>query len=207
MSRPHRGNIVIISSPSGGGKTSICRKLLSRARRRKGWTFSVSYTTRKKRVGERNGREYFFVSDAEFERLVAQDSFAEHFKVHLYRYGTPRKPMERVLKNGGVMLLDVDVQGATKLHKEYPEAITIFIKPPSLQALKQRLKLRGTETPEQFKVRFENAAREMQYYRRFDYVVVNDDLMVAVSKVLAIITAHNCRTDRPNLEQKSRLNS
>jgi guanylate kinase len=158
-------------------------------------------------VGERNGREYFFVSDAEFERLVAQDFFAEYFQVHLYRYGTPRKPMERVLKNGGVMLLDVDVQGAAKLHKEYPEAITIFVLPPSLNALKQRLRLRGTETPEQFKVRFENAAREINDYHRFDYVVENDDLKVAVSKVLAIITAHNCRTDRANLEQIPILNS
>lgn len=207
MSRPHPGKIVIISSPSGGGKTSICRKLLSRARRGKGWTFSISYTTREKRPGERDGREYFFVSDEEFDRLVARDYFAEHCRVHLYRYGTPRIPLERVLKNGGVMLLDVDVKGAAKLHRVYPEAITIFVLPPSLAALKQRLKLRGTETPEQFRVRFENAKKEIKDFKKFDYVVENKDLMAAVSRVLAIITAHNCRTDRANLEQIHILNS
>jgi guanylate kinase len=200
-----KGKIVIISSPSGGGKTSICRRLLTPARRRGGWTFSVSYTTRPKRPGERNGREYYFVTVSEFSRLAAQDFFAEHCRVHLYRYGTPREPVERVKKRGGVMLLDVDVKGARRLKSAYPEAITIFVLPPSLSALRQRLKRRGTETPEQLRVRFENARKEMKDFSRFDYVVVNDDLTKAAIKVLSIVEAHECRTDKMRKEQINRI--
>ena len=201
MRKAKRGKIVIISSPSGGGKTSICRKLLSPARRRRGWTFSVSYTTRTKRPGERDGREYYFVSDEKFNSLANKGFFAEHCRVHRYQYGTPHGPLQRVLKTGGVILLDVDVQGARKLQKAYPDAITIFVLPPSLPELKHRLRLRGTETAEQMQVRFENARREMRYYRRFDYVVINKELRAAVSQVLQIIGAHDCRTDRGNMEQ------
>jgi len=195
------GSIVIISSPSGGGKTSICRKLLSRSRRERGWTFSVSYTTRPMRVGERNGREYFFVTDNRFEQLVQAGFFAEHFDVHTHRYGTPRGPLEHIIRNGGVMILDVDVQGAFRLRHEYPDAATIFVLPPSVPELRRRLRLRGTETKEQLAIRFENAKREMKLFRRFEYIVVNQTLDQAVQQVLAIIRAHPCRTDRVNKEQ------
>ncbi|PWB68492.1 guanylate kinase [candidate division GN15 bacterium] len=201
MRAKHPGSVVIISSPSGGGKTSICRRLLSRARRRHGWTFSVSYTTRRTRVGERNGREYFFVSDEKFEQLARSGFFAEHFHVHTHRYGTPRRPLEQVLRNGGVMILDVDVQGAFKLRKEYPDAVTIFILPPSVRELRRRLRQRGTETVEQLAIRFENARREMKLYRKFEYVVVNQALDLAVQQVLAIIGAHGCRVDKVDKEQ------
>lgn len=200
MNLPKPGRIVIISSPSGGGKSSICRKLLSPSRRKKGWFFSISYTTRKKRIGERNGREYFFISGEKFSELAARNFFAEHFKVHLYNYGTPRAPLERIRDKGGVILLDVDVQGAFKLKKEYPEAITIFILPPSIAQLRQRLKKRGTETLEQLKIRFENAKKEIPLYEKFDYVVINKELMVAVKQVLCIIEAHPCRID--NIDKK-----
>jgi guanylate kinase len=189
------GKIVIISSPSGGGKTSICRRLLTPARKRRGWAFSISYTTREKRRGERNGREYFFVDKDEFGRLVREGFFAEHFRVHLYQYGTPRDELNGVLRRGGVKLLDVDVQGALRLSKEYPQAITIFIVPPSTTALRRRLKQRGTETKQQLQVRFENARKEMKLYSRFQYAVVNDSLPQAVKEVLAIIESHYCRTD------------
>ena len=203
MKRP--GKTVIISSPSGGGKTSICRKLLSPKRRSENWRFSISYTTRKKRPGERNGREYFFVSDQEFAALVKRDFFAEHCRVHLYRYGTPRDQLERVARTGGVMVLDVDVQGAFKLRRAYPEAMTIFILPPSITALRKRLKKRGTETREQLKVRFENARKEMKLYRKFDYVVINEELDAAVKEVLSIIDSHHCRTDKLRAEQIARI--
>lgn len=195
------GSIVIISSPSGGGKTSICRRLLSKARRKQGWTFSISYTTRRMRVGERNGREYYFVDDARFERLARQGFFAEAFDVHANRYGTPRRPLEQVVRSGGVMLLDVDVQGAFKLRKEFPDAITIFILPPSVAELKRRLRYRGTETKEQLAIRFENARREMKLYHKFEYVVVNRELEQAVQQVLAVVRAHHCRADRIDKEQ------
>lgn len=195
------GSIVIISSPSGGGKTSICRRLLSRSRRRQGWTFSVSYTTRRMRVGERNGREYHFVSADRFAHLAKAGFFAEQFEVHTNRYGTPREPLERVRRGRGVMILDVDVQGAQKLRREYPDAITIFVLPPSVPELRQRLRLRGTETREQLAIRFENAKREMKLYHRFEYVVVNRILDTAVQEVLAIIRSHRCRTDKIDKEQ------
>jgi guanylate kinase len=175
--------------------------LLTPARKRAGWTFSISYTTREKRRGERNGREYHFVSDQQFNRLVHKNFFAEHFRVHLYRYGTPKGPVERVLRSGGVMLLDVDVKGAQRLYREYPSAITIFVLPPSLSALKQRLTKRGTETESQRRVRFENAKKELKFYQKFEYLVVNKKLNTAVSEVLAIIEAHGHRTNQIDLEQ------
>lgn len=201
------GKIVIISSPSGGGKTTICRKLLSPGRKRQGWRFSISYTTRDRRAGERNGREYYFVSDQEFEKKIRQDFFAEHFQVHLYKYGTPRGPLEEVRKKGGVMILDVDVQGARKLQKEYRHAITIFVLPPSITALRKRLRQRGTETKEQLKVRFETAKQEMASFRDygFEYVVINDDVAEATREVLAIIHAHHCRVENVPEEQIKRI--
>ena len=207
MKLKKKGKIVIISSPSGGGKTSICHKLLSPTRRRKGWKFSVSYTTRKPRIGERNGREYFFVDDDEFERKRKSGFFAESCAVHLYQYGTPRAPIERVRRHGGVMLFDLDVQGARKLLREYPDAIAVFVLPPSIRALKQRLDKRGTETAELRRIRFENARREMRTFRKyhFDYVVVNNDLDVAVKQVLAIVEAHDCRIERVDPELISRI--
>ena len=199
------GTIVVISSPSGGGKTSICRKLLSPSRKRRGWKFSISYTTREKRIGERNGREYHFVSEDEFKKLAAKDYFAEHFKVHLYRYGTPRKPLEKVIRDGGVVILDVDVQGAFRIKKAYPEAITIFVLPPSISVLKKRLIRRGTETVQQRRIRFENARKEMKLFSRFEYCVINQDLNTAVKEVLSIINCHHCRTEHIRPEQIKRL--
>jgi len=201
------GKIVIISSPSGGGKTSICRKLLSRTRRQQGWSFSISYTTRQKRSDERNGREYHFVSDQEFDRLAKKNFFAENFKVHLYKYGTPRGPLEQVRKNNGVKLLDVDVAGARKLRREYRDAISIFVLPPSISVLKSRLKLRGTETPEQLDIRLKNAVREMRSFKRygFQYLVVNNELKEAVREILGIIEAHDNRIEYFDKEQIRRI--
>lgn len=201
------GQIVIISSPSGGGKTSICRELLSPERKKAGWTFSISYTTREKRPNEEDGREYYFVNDEEFERKVDEDFFAEHFKVHLYNYGTPREPIEKIRRKGGVMIFDVDVQGAQRLKQEYPDAISIFVMPPSQEILRQRLSRRGTETEEQLKVRLENALKEMRTFKQFDidYVVINEELSRAVSQVLSIIEAHPCRIERFDSEQLRKI--
>lgn len=201
MTTRKTGNIVIISSPSGGGKTSICRKLLSPTRKRQGWSFSISYTTRQQRRGERDGREYHFVSDDKFRRMERADAFAEACKVHLYRYGTPRKPLQITIRKGGTMLLDVDVQGAFKLKKAYPGAITIFILPPSIAILRRRLKRRGTETKEQLEVRYQNALKELKLFKKFEYCVVNDDLKTAVSEVLGVIASHHCRTENIEWEQ------
>ena len=121
--------------------------------------------------------------------------------MHLYRYGTPRGPLEEVERGGGVMVLDVDVQGAERLKKEYPQAITVFILPPSKRELQRRLRRRGTETAEQLRVRRENARKEMRLYKRFEYTVINRNLDEAVTEVLAIINSHHCRTEYLNAEQ------
>lgn len=204
---PQGGLLLILSSPSGGGKTSICRQLLTPSRRKQGWRFSVSYTTRARRVGERNGREYFFVDESEFDQMSAADKFAEHFQVHLYKYGTPSEPIERARRMGGVMVLDVDVKGAQALKKKYPDAAAIFILPPSVSALRKRLRRRGTETREQLRIRFENAREEMRHFPEFgfDYLVVNDRLDDAVAQVLAIVSAHRCRLAAYSKEQLARL--
>lgn len=201
----YKGKIVIISSPSGGGKTSICRKLLSPTRKKQGWQFSVSHTTRNKRPGERDGREYHFLSQEEFHERREAGMYAEACKVHLYWYGTPREPLDRVVRKGGVMLLDVDVQGAFKIKEAYPHAITIFVLPPSVTELKRRLTTRGTETPEQLKVRFENARKEMQLFKNFEYAVVNKELTSAVRQVLHIVEAHHCRVDNFDEEQIKKM--
>ncbi|MEE9441069.1 MAG: guanylate kinase [candidate division Zixibacteria bacterium] len=173
-----KGKIVIISSPSGGGKTTICRKLI---RKNRNWQFSVSYTTREKRKGEIHGRQYYFVDREEFIKLREKDFFAESARVHLYYYGTPRKQLEQVVRKGGVILLDVDVKGAASIKKKYPEALSLFIRPPSIRELKKRLKRRGTETRAQMEIRLQNAIKENEKFRQFNYVIVNKNINEAVS--------------------------
>ncbi len=173
------GKIVIISSPSGGGKTTICNRLRELNPE---YRFSISYTTRSRRADEVNGREYVFVSDEEFEKLEREGFFAETARVHLYRYGTPHGPLQEALHTGQVIMLDVDVQGAESIRKAYPrEALTMFILPPSADELKSRLTRRGTETENQLQVRLNNAIAEMNEKDRFDYIIVNKDINVAVS--------------------------
>ncbi len=182
-----KGKIVIISSPSGGGKTTICRRLL---KANPGWSFSVSYTTRARRAREVNGREYHFVDKAKFMELRQRGFFAESARVHRYYYGTPRKPLEETVKKGGVILLDVDVKGAFGIKKKYPQAISIFLLPPDVEELKKRqalsvlekrLKRRGTETKAQRAVRLKNAIAEMGRFNRFDYIIINESINIAVS--------------------------
>jgi len=172
------GKVVIISSPSGGGKTTICQELLKRNR---SWEFSVSYTTRPKRRGETDGKEYRFVGREEFLKLRRGKFFAETARVHLHYYGTPRGPLEKAIRAGGVILLDVDVKGAASLKRHYPQALSLFILPPSKAELKRRLKRRGTETREQLKLRLQNAIAEMDKFNRFDYIIINKDINEAVT--------------------------
>lgn len=175
---PAKGKIVIICSPSGGGKTTICNRLLEL---NGGWSFSVSYTTRTIREGETDGVQYVFVPVERFTQLRAKGFFAETAQVHRHFYGTPKKPLDTTMKLGGVIILDIDVQGAAALRKKYPDALSIFVLPPSKAELKRRLKRRGTETKAQLKLRLTNAIKEMEQYPRFDYVIVNKDINEAVS--------------------------
>jgi len=199
-----KGKIVIISSPSGGGKSSICRALLRR-NKKSGWRFSVSYTTRPARKNERDGREYYFVNRDTYARMQKRGEFAESCIVHQHRYGTPRKFLDDTLRTGGVMILDVDVKGAFKLKKIYPTAALIFILPPGRAELKRRLKRRGTEDDKQLRIRRMRAEEEMKLFNRFEFVVVNKDLNTAVNEVDMIIKSLHCRQKNLNLEQINRI--
>lgn len=206
MQDKQEGKIVIISSPSGGGKTSICNALLSDERISRGWKFSISHTTRRMRTGEQNGREYVFVNSDDFEQSNARGEYAEACKVHLYWYGTPAKPLQDAIDSGRVIILDVDVQGAEIIKRKYPEAITIFILPPSVEELQRRLTRRGTETEEQLRVRFETAREEMRLHDKFQYSVFNEDLDTAVKQVLGIIEGHpDCKAATVTREQIDKL--
>jgi len=202
--RKTKGKIVIISSPSGGGKTSICRRLLGR-HKKDDWKFSISYTTRPPRVGEKDGREYVFVDYARFMNLKARGRFAESCQVHRFYYGTPRQPLEKVLYGGGVMIFDVDVKGAKKLKELYPQAVTVFILPPGRTELMRRLKRRGTEDDKHLRIRQRRAVSEMKLFKRFEYVVINKDLNTAVREVDMIILSLHCRRQNLDLEQINRI--
>jgi len=202
--KSYKGKIIIISSPSGGGKSSICRRLLKK-NKKDNWQFSVSYTTRPPRKNETDGVEYHFVTHARFQELKKKNEFAESCQVHRYYYGTSRKPLDKVLKKGGVMLLDVDVKGAGKLKEQFPLAATIFILPPSKLELKKRLKRRGTEDDKHLRIRRKRALSEMKLYKRFEYVVVNKDLKTAVDEVDMIIKSLHCRQRNLNLEQINQI--
>lgn len=198
MGQNHKNNggkIVIISSPSGGGKSSICRELLSRGNKQKGWRFSVSVTTRPRREKEKNGREYRFVTYRDFVKRRNGGEFAESCQVHRYYYGTPRQPLDETLRVGGVIILDVDVKGAFGLKKQYPMAATIFILPPNTKELERRLKMRHTEDDKQLKIRLKRAVSEMKLYKKFEYIVVNEILDTAVNEVKMIIGSFHCQRD------------
>ena len=183
---------LVISGPSGAGKTSVYKPLLSRS----GVTFSISATTRPRRDGEEHGREYWFYSDEEFRRMLAADEFVEHADVHGKLYGTPRGPLDRWIAEGKVVLLDVDVQGGLALRAAYPNGAFVFILPPSLQELRRRLEGRGSDQQDVIARRLADAPGEIAQYTHYDYVVVNDDLSQAQAQVAAILTAERRRLSR-----------
>ena len=190
----YRRFVVVISGPSGAGKSSFVKALL----RGNGGdlVYSVSATTRPKREHEAEGKDYFFLSRDEFQRRVAGGDFVEHAQVHGELYGTLRSQIERVLESGRNVLLDVDVQGGQSVRRVYPDAVLIFVLPPSLEDLEERLRARGTDREDKIQVRLENAQREIALMREYDYAVVNDDLETATRKVLAIVEAERCRASR-----------
>ena len=190
----YRRFVVVISGPSGAGKSSFVKALL----RGNGGdlVYSVSATTRPKREHEVEGKDYFFLSRDEFQRRVAAGEFVEHAQVHGEMYGTLRSQIERVLESGRNVLLDVDVQGGQSVRRVYPDAVLIFVLPPSLEDLEERLRARGTDREDKIQVRLENAQREIALMREYDYAVVNDDLETATRQVLAIVEAERCRASR-----------
>lgn len=188
-----RGFVVVISGPSGVGKTSIYSRLLAS---RDDLEFSVSATTRPRREGEVDGRDYWFLEEAEFRRRVAAGEFAEHAEVHGRLYGTLRAPVDAALARGRIVVLDVDVQGGRALRACYPDGVFVFIYPPSSAALEERLRGRASDASQVIAERLRNAPGEMAQYSAYDYVVVNDDLARAQATLAAIVEAERARLVR-----------
>jgi len=184
------GTLVIISGPSGVGKTTL-RKELQKAL--PALRFSVSWTTRPPRTGETSGRDYRFVSKPQFERKRAAGAFLEWAKVHECYYGTPLLPIQQWLRRGEDVLLDIDIQGARAVKKNLSKALAIFILPPSNRILRQRLLDRHTDTPATIRMRLKNAEKELQAVKDFDYAVVNQEVEEAVESLITIIRAARFR--------------
>ena len=185
--------LVVLAGPSGSGKSTLLARVFAADPR---LAFSVSHTTRPARPGETDGQNYHFVDHAEFERMIAADAFAEWAPVHARKYGTSKAEIERLRAADKDIVFDVDVQGAASLTRVYPDAVSVFILPPSLAILEQRLRGRGTESDDQVSVRLENAKKEIARAGDFAYTIVNDDLVRAASELGAIITAERRRTSR-----------
>ncbi len=189
-----RGNLFIISAPSGAGKSTILKKLLAAV---PNLAFSVSHTTRAPRPGESNGREYHFVDRPSFEGMRADQAFLEWAEVHGNLYGTSRAAIEAQQAKGIDVFLDIDVQGAKQLRDcGHPGAIFLFIAPPSLAELEKRLRGRGTDPEETVQLRLNNARREMEDADRYDYLVINDQLDEAVEVLRAVVIAERCKARR-----------
>jgi guanylate kinase len=195
MSPPARGDLFIVSSPSGGGKTTLIRRLLDRPPGAP-LHFSVSHTTRAMRPGEANGREYHFVSVDVFQKMVERDEFLEHNEVHDNIYGTSKAEVLPRLAAGEDVILDIDVQGAKDVRRAYPEAITVFIVPSARDELDRRLRRRGLDGEDAIKKRLINAAREIQQASEFQYVIVNDDLDRAATELESIVRARRLTAAR-----------
>jgi guanylate kinase len=184
---------VVLSAPSGAGKTTIARKLMET---RGDVGYSVSCTTRAPRAGEQDGIDYYFLSDAEFVARIGKGEFAESALVHGKRYGTLRSEVQRMLDSGKHVLMDIDVQGASQFVKAFPDSVLIFVIPPSLDALVSRLKQRNTETDSQLAERLRNAHTELQDVHLYHWVVVNDALDQAIKDVSTIIDSESLKRSR-----------
>jgi guanylate kinase len=185
-----RGTLFVLAAPSGAGKTSLVKALLARM---PDLRMSISHTTRQRRPTEEHGREYYFVTVPEFERLVAEGQFLEHARVFDNLYGTGRAPVETRLAQGGDIVLEIDWQGARQVRSAMPDCVTIFILPPSREALEKRLQSRATDSAQVIARRLRDAVSDMSHWREFDYVVVNDDFERAVADLMAIVEAHGER--------------
>ena len=199
-----KGNLIIICSPSGGGKGTLIKEI---RRTVPGLGYSVSYTTRQMREGEQNGREYFFVSRPEFEKRASSGDLLEYFEVHGNLYGTSVSMIDEITATGSDVILEIDVQGAEAVKRKKPDSVGIFILPPSFEVLRERLIARSTEHSESLALRLSNAFGEIEHSPRFDYVVINREIGQAAAELASIIIAERMRPDRQMDEIKGILDS
>jgi guanylate kinase len=189
-----RGFLLVLSSPSGAGKTTITRRLLERD---PSLSLSVSVTTRPRRSSEIDGRDYHFIDQPSFDRMVAQGELLEHATVFGYCYGTPRAPIDAAIAAGRDIVTDIDWQGTQQVKASLrDDLVTIFVLPPSLEALEARLKTRAQDSAEIVAARMEKSAEEMSHWPEYGYVIVNDDLEASVAQAQAIVTAERLSRDR-----------
>jgi len=194
LDKSNRGLVLIISSPSGAGKTTICKKLIEEVNN---LNLSVSVTTRLKRSDEVDGKDYFFRSDKEFDDMVAQEKFLEHAKVFDHSYGTLKSEIDTKIINGINVIVDIDWQGTRQIEQHIPDDIVkIFILPPSIKELEKRLGARATESQDSFKKRMSEARKEISHYSEYDFIIINEDIQESVNKIKTILHSESLRRHR-----------
>lgn len=189
----HRGNVFVLSAPSGAGKSTLARRLVQDT---EGLIFSISTTTRAPRPGELDGREYFFVDDARFDAMVAEGGFVEWVRVYANRYGTGRAWLEQTLASGVDVLLDIETTGALNIRTALPDAVMVFLLPPSAEELERRLRGRGSDTEAQISLRMQHARHEVELFEAYDYLIVNDDLERTYRQLQAVVLAVRAQRER-----------
>jgi guanylate kinase len=197
--RDEQGMLFVVSAPSGGGKTSLCKEVVKRL---PNFEHGVSYTTRRRRPIEVDGKDYHFVSKEKFMQMVEADEFVEYAYVHGNYYGTSLNDIARILSKGKNLLIDIDVQGARQIEERYgDEGIFIFILPPDFELLRTRLTARQTDAIDEIERRLKKAEEEVQHYQDYDYVIINDDFEQAVKELESIIIAEQCCPRRVSMEE------
>ncbi len=197
-----RGMLIVVSSPSGGGKGTLIDRVLKTV---PGVGYSISYTTRPPRQGEQDGREYFFVSTATFEEMIERGEFLEWANVYGHLYGTNLAQIKRERSAGCDIILEIDVQGAESIRHKIADSVTVFILPPSFELLRERLLARGTDSPSDLERRLRGAPAEVEQYKYFDYVILNDDINRASSQLASVIYAERARRERQEERLKDTL--
>lgn len=190
--------LFVVSAPSGGGKTTLCREVIKRIPK---LAFSISHTTRQPRSGEVNGENYFFISERQFQEDIDKGLMAEWTEIYGNRYGTSRRTIEGLVARGCDVLFDIDEPGAHQLKQAYPSVITVLVLPPSLPVLRQRLIERGTEEGRALDRRLKQAREEIESMRWYEYVVINDSINEAVDQLRSVIMAERCRRNRHSIEE------
>lgn len=202
MLSDNHGTLFIVAAPSGGGKTSLVKKLINDV---SSIEVSVSHTTRDMRPGETNGVDYFFTTDLDFQKLIEQQAFVEHACVFNHFYGTSFHQINERLSTGIDVVLDIDWQGAQQIKQAFSSAVSIFVIPPSLAVLKQRLQDRRQDNDDVIENRMKRARDEMSHYSEFDYLIVNDEFDAAAAQLQAIVISNRLRVARQTIQQRNLL--